>query len=151
MNLPKTSTVKARFQKPEGAAALACPNLLKQRFNPQRPNEAWVGDITFVRAGGRFAYVRAVPDLFSRKLIACLANERAGAKLTAEALEAVWETRRRPAGALFHSDRGTRVAAPCAHRFCRKRHKTNRFGTVPFPRKSRGIFAGALPARGACR
>jgi putative transposase len=36
-----------------------------------------VGDITFVRAGGRFAYVRAVLDLFSRKLIACLANERA--------------------------------------------------------------------------
>jgi putative transposase len=107
MNLPKMSTIKPRFQKPESEASFPCPNLLKQQFNPQTPNEAWVGDITYVRVGGRFAYVCAVLDLFSRKLITCLASEGASAKLTVEALGMAWEARRQPSGVLFHSDRGT--------------------------------------------
>jgi putative transposase len=107
MNLPKMSTIKPRFQKPQNEVLLPCPNLLNQRFNPQKPNEAWVGDITYVRVGGRFCYVCAVIDLFSRKLLAVLASDRADAKLTVGALETAFQARRKPLGVLFHSDRGT--------------------------------------------
>ena len=46
------------------------PNLLLDRAAPQRPNEVWVSDITYIPLlSGIWAYLCIWMDLFSRKII----------------------------------------------------------------------------------
>ncbi len=45
------------------------PNLLLERAAPQKPDEVWVGDITYIPlAGGGFLYLAVWMDLYSRKI-----------------------------------------------------------------------------------
>ena len=39
------------------------PDLVKRNFNPTRPNQLWVADITFVPTWAGFAYVAIVTDV----------------------------------------------------------------------------------------
>jgi putative transposase len=39
--------------------------LLNQMFEPTRPNEAWVTDITYVHTGEGWLYVAGVKDVFT--------------------------------------------------------------------------------------
>lgn len=70
MDLPKMSTSKPtyRYQKP--TVSFTCPNLLKQRFQPKAPNQAWVSDISYIPVKRSFVYLCVILDLFSRKVIA---------------------------------------------------------------------------------
>ena len=44
-------------------------NHVKRQFNPQQPNEIWVGDITYYRFHNKTHYICAILDLFSRRVI----------------------------------------------------------------------------------
>jgi len=69
MNLPKMSTVKPpKFKAKSGEDK--CENILCQRFEQTAPNLVWVSDFTYLKAGGKFYYLCAVMDLYSRKIIA---------------------------------------------------------------------------------
>ena len=70
MSLPKMSTVKPFIHKFKSVSDEPCKNILKQEFNQSEPNIVWVCDFTYIRAGGRFYYLCAILDLFSRKVIA---------------------------------------------------------------------------------
>lgn len=69
MKLPKMSTIKPFAPKHKAASDENCPNVLKQQFNPSEPNKVWVCDFTYLRASGRFYYLFAILDLFSRKVM----------------------------------------------------------------------------------
>ncbi|WP_413083884.1 DDE-type integrase/transposase/recombinase [Treponema sp.] len=45
-------------------------NLLKQKFNPKRPDAVWCTDITYIWTSEGFMYLSTIMDLFSRKIIA---------------------------------------------------------------------------------
>jgi transposase InsO family protein len=45
------------------------PNLLNQTFLPTRPNEAWVGDITYVATEEGWLYSAGVKDVFTCELV----------------------------------------------------------------------------------
>ena len=45
------------------------PNVLNRQFNPTRPNQAWVADITYVRTRSGWLYLAVVLDLFARKVV----------------------------------------------------------------------------------
>ena len=45
-------------------------NLLKQEFNPKRPDAVWCTDITYIWTSEGFMYLSTIMDLFSRKIIA---------------------------------------------------------------------------------
>jgi transposase InsO family protein len=47
----------------------AAPNLLAGRQPPERPNEVWASDITYVRTGERHCYAALVTDCYSRKIV----------------------------------------------------------------------------------
>ncbi|MFT6396472.1 MAG: transposase InsO family protein [Bradymonadia bacterium] len=51
------------------------PNLLDRNFAPSGPNEAWVGDITYVYTAQGWLYLAVISDLFSRRLVGCLVLE----------------------------------------------------------------------------
>ena len=48
---------------------IAIPNTLSREFNVAAPNQVWCGDVTYILAGKRWAYLAVVLDLFSRKPI----------------------------------------------------------------------------------
>jgi len=50
-----------------GKTATVADNVLERNFNPEKPNERWVSDITYVRTYECFLYVAMVLDLFSRR------------------------------------------------------------------------------------
>jgi putative transposase len=43
--------------------------LVQRRFNPDRPNQAWVGDITDLRTGEGWMYLAVMMDLCSRRIV----------------------------------------------------------------------------------
>ena len=45
-------------------------NILKEQFNPERPNAVWCTDITYILTNDGFVYLNCVMDLFARKIIA---------------------------------------------------------------------------------
>ncbi|CNC44079.1 Putative transposase [Yersinia frederiksenii] len=42
------------------------PNYLERQFAVTEPTQAWCGDVTYIWAGKRWAYLAVVLDLFSR-------------------------------------------------------------------------------------
>lgn len=107
MNLPKMSSEKPRFRAAKQDDSKPCPNILKQRFNPQSPNTAWCSDITYIKAGGRFYYLCVIIDLFSRRVIAYRISKKIDFKLVSDTFEAALKARNYPKNVLFHSDRGS--------------------------------------------
>ena len=97
------------------------PNLLQRQFNVSRPNQYWVGDITYIPTSKGWLYLATVIDLYSRKVIGWSMSNRMQASLVNDALlMAIWQ--RKPAkGLVWHTDRGSQYASQ-SHRDILKEH-----------------------------
>jgi putative transposase len=51
-----------------------------------RPDEVWCGDVTYIWAGNRWAYLAIVMDLFARKPIGWAISYSPNSQLTSDAL-----------------------------------------------------------------
>jgi putative transposase len=45
------------------------PNVLNQDFHASRPNEKWVGDITYIATDEGWLYLASILDLYSRRVV----------------------------------------------------------------------------------
>jgi putative transposase len=89
---------------------LGCaPNLLQQDFTVVAPNQSWVGDITYLRAGNTWAHLSTVIDLFSRKVIGWAVGQRIQTQLVREAFEMAMLRRGNPKG-------GSSIRTEAVHR-----------------------------------
>jgi transposase InsO family protein len=86
-------------------------NVLGRRFDTTRPNEVWVGDITYLETGEGWLYVAVLLDLFSRKVVGWAASERIDTNLCSTALKRAIRGEHPPAGILHHSDQGSQYAS----------------------------------------
>jgi len=91
--------------------AKAAPNLLKQDFTAEAPNQRWVADLTYVATGEGWLYVATVLDLFSRKIVGLAMDERMTADLVLKALEQAILHRKPQAGLIHHSDKGSQYTS----------------------------------------
>jgi transposase InsO family protein len=98
------------------------PNLLEQDFSASRPNQKWVGDITYLWTDEGWMYLATVIDLYSRKVVGWAMSDRMTAKLVCDALMMALWRRKMPKAVIFHSDRGSQY---CSREFQRliRRHK----------------------------
>ena len=87
------------------------PNLLQRNFCFERPNQAWVGDITYIPTGEGWLYLAIVKDLCTRKIVGYAFSERIDTSLTLEALDMAVRRCKPPKGLIFHSDRGVQYTA----------------------------------------
>ena len=87
------------------------PNVLERQFSTSHPDEAYVGDITYIWTQEGWLYLAVMIDLYSRKVVGWSMSPRMTADLVCDALTmAVWQ-RRPKAGLIVHSDRGSQYAS----------------------------------------
>ena len=104
---PKTYTP----QTSDGRADLPSPNLLLDKPLPERPNEVWAGDITFIPCGEKWLYLAVVIDLCSRRIVGWALADHLRSDLVVKALKQALASRRHTHGLIFHSDRGSQYGS----------------------------------------
>lgn len=83
------------------------PDLVNRLFNPDRPDEVWYGDITYLWVDNAFWYLATVIDAATKEVIGWRFADHAEASLVADALRAAVARRGGDVrGVIFHSDRG---------------------------------------------
>jgi transposase InsO family protein len=81
------------------------------RVRAARPNEIWVGDVTYLRVGRQWRFLAVVLDQCSRRVLAWRLARRRDSSLTCSVLETATRRRRPDQGVIFHSDRGSEYVA----------------------------------------
>ena len=101
----KKRRVRTTIPEPSGQKY---PDLLKRDFTAERPNERYVGDITYLPlADGTNLYLATVIDCYSRRLAGWAIADHMRTELVEDALKAAAATRGSLKGAVFHSDHGS--------------------------------------------
>jgi len=81
-----------------GKPSVVVDNTLDRQFDVGTPDRVWVTDITYIRTQEGFAYLAAVIDLYSRRVIGWSIQSRQTTDVVLQALlMAVWR-RRKPKG-----------------------------------------------------
>jgi putative transposase len=111
-SLMKKASVAAKMKKQfkvttkVNTKAKTAPNVLKQEFTAQAPNQRWAADITYIATAEGWLYVAAVLDLFSRRIVGLAMSNRITTDLVLSALKQALTHRKPKAGLLHHSDKG---------------------------------------------
>jgi putative transposase len=105
--------------KPDEAAP-PLPDLLGRAFQPQLPDVAWCGDITYIPTGEGWLYLATTLELASRRLLGWSMGERHDASLVIDALDAAVAARGRTSmdGTIFHHDRGAEYTSAACRAAC---------------------------------
>jgi putative transposase len=80
-------------------------------FTTTAPDQVWVGDITYLKAGRRWMYLAIVLDKHSRRILGWRLGWQKDLALTLAALNQAFLQRQPQPGLIFHSDRGSEYAA----------------------------------------
>lgn len=84
-----------------------CPNLLIELGAIVRPDQAWVGDITYLPlVGGNWAYLASWLDLFSRRIVGWCVDVTMEESLIIRAFNQATALRSPEPGLIVHSDQG---------------------------------------------
>jgi len=86
-------------------------NLLNQQFMVDKPNMAWVSDITYVHTDEGWLYLAGHKDLFTHEIVGYSLGERMTQELVRESLLRAVETKCPSAGLMHHSDRGSQYCS----------------------------------------
>jgi putative transposase len=87
------------------------PNWLAKVPAPDRPNQVWQVDITYIPTGEGWIYLAIVLDACSRKVVGWAIKTSLETSLVREALSRAHRARRPAPGLLHHSDRGIQYAS----------------------------------------
>lgn len=87
------------------------PNVLNQDFHASRPNEKWVGDITYIATDEGWLYLASILDLYSRRIVGWAIEETMAVNLVEKAWQMALRNRHPTPDLLHHSDRGSQYTA----------------------------------------
>ena len=86
-------------------------NILKRRFEAERPNQIWVGDATELYVPNGKLYLVTILDLFARMVVGWAVSAVNDRHLALKALEMAIKRRCPDAGLLHHTDQGSPYAS----------------------------------------
>ncbi|SHM00506.1 Transposase InsO and inactivated derivatives [Vreelandella subglaciescola] len=86
-------------------------NLLNRTFSAAQPDQAYVGDITYIPTREGWLYLAVFIDLYSRAVVGWSMDSRMPASLVHDALTMAVRKRQPENGLLVHSDRGSQYAS----------------------------------------
>ena len=81
-------------------------NILNRDFTATRPDQRWVTDITYIWTDEGWAYLAAILDLYSRRVVGWALSASLSTELPLAALRNALMVRKPDSGLLHHSDRG---------------------------------------------
>jgi putative transposase len=87
------------------------PNVLERAFDTKAPNEAWVGDVTYIATAEGWLYLAVLLDLFSRRVVGWATSDTNDRALALAALDQALQSRRPRPGLVQHTDRGSPYAS----------------------------------------
>ena len=89
------------------------PNILNRNFTVNKPNTAWVSDISYIWTNEGWLYLAVIIDLYSRAVVGWAMDARMTTTLIESALQmAIWKRKPpRDNSLIFHSDRGSQYAS----------------------------------------
>ena len=87
------------------------PNLLERNFTAEKPNQRWVGDITYLRTIEGWLFLSVLLDLFSRRVVGWSIHDSLETAVASRAFEIASNTRDILPGLIHHTDRGVQYAS----------------------------------------
>jgi transposase InsO family protein len=87
------------------------PNLLERNFSPEKPNQTWASDITYVWTKEGWLFLAVIVDLFSRQVVGWSLDKTMTKELVCSALSQAYFRRKPGTGLVFHSDRGSQYCS----------------------------------------
>ena len=89
------------------------PNVLDRQFTVAEPDRVWAGDITYIHTDEGWLFLAVVIDLLSRQVVGWSLREDMTRDIVIDVLRMAWFKRHpsKPAGLIFHSDRGSQSAS----------------------------------------
>lgn len=91
--------------------ANAIPDLVRRDFTAAAPGLKLVGDITYIPTWEGWLYLATVLDCFTKECIGYAMADHMRTSLVTDALDMAAANYPLPAGAIFHSDRGTQYTS----------------------------------------
>lgn len=91
----------------QAAKRAAIPDLVGRDYTAEAPGAKLVGDITYLRTWEGWLYLALVIDCYSRKIVGWAMDDNYRTPLICSAIRMAATNLALPAGAVFHSDRGS--------------------------------------------
>ncbi len=113
---PKTYVPKTS----DGRADKPSPNLLLGEPLPEKPNQVWAGDITFIPTAAGWIYLAIVIDLCSRKIVGWALADHLRTDLVSTALKQALGSRGAVPDLIFHSDRSSQYGSKAYRQILRQ-------------------------------
>jgi transposase InsO family protein len=101
------------------------PNLLKQNFHAEKPNQKWGTDITYIRTQQGFVYLAVIKDFFDKSILGYALSRAFSIGLVLKALHMALEQNSSPQGVILQSDQGSQYQS------IPYRQMTSKYGVIP--------------------
>jgi len=101
------------------------PNILKQNFKAQRPNQKWGTDITYIRTQKGFVYLAIVKDFFDGTILGYAMSGNFSIRMVLQALRLATVHTSTSHGVILQSDRGLQYQSTAYYSL------TSEFGIIP--------------------
>jgi len=101
------------------------PNILKQNFRTERPNQKWGTDITYIRTQQGFVYLAVIKDFFDKSILGYALSRDFSIHLVLKALQMASENVLSPQGVILQSDQGPQYQSAPYRQF------TSKYGIIP--------------------
>lgn len=101
------------------------PNILRQNFYAERPNQKWGTDITYIRTQQGFVYLAVIKDFFDKSILGYALSRNLSIRPVLEALRMASENGLSPQGVILQSDQGTQYQSVLY------RQLTSKYGIIP--------------------
>lgn len=86
-------------------------NVLAREFRPEKPNQVWSSDISYIPTKEGWLYLAVTLDLYARCVVGWAMEATMPAELPVRALQMAISRRNPAAGLLHHSDRGSQYSS----------------------------------------
>jgi putative transposase len=101
------------------------PNLLKQNFHAEKPNQKWGTDITYIRTQQGFVYLAVIKDFFDKSILGYALSKNFSIRLVLNALNMASENGLSSQGVILQSDQGPQYQSAPYHQL------TSKYGIIP--------------------
>ncbi len=121
-------------------------NLIQQQFNPIKPNQVWVSDITYFRLKEKNYYICAIMDLYSRIIISYKIGLKNSTQLTKSTFKLAYTKRQPQNDLIFHTDNGSNYCSKTFQEYLSKLNVTHSFSRphVPYDNSVMESFFASL-------